>query len=93
MAIIRFTAEQVRQALLPSIMQKYTGAPNIRIVDAADCEGIACGERMESLLPSEEYERWLDCHAERPPVRPHSHLIVRGIEPETSESIFAIFRA
>jgi|GEM_PF-5125107 hypothetical protein len=92
MAIIHFTAEQIREALLPSITPEYTGAPNIRIVDAAECEGIACGKRLESALPSEDYARWLDSHAERPPVRPHSHLIVRGVEPETNESIFAIFR-
>jgi hypothetical protein len=90
MPIIHFTAEQVREAMLPP----FTGAGEVTIGEdgADDCEGVACGERPQLVLPSDEYARWLDCHAEQPPVRPHSHMVVRGRMPLTRRVMFAVFK-
>jgi hypothetical protein len=70
----------------------YAGDASVRIEDASDCEGIGCGERLESALPTEDYELWLETHPERPPVGDHSHLVVHGDNPETSEMILAVFK-
>ncbi len=93
MALIHFTAEDVRHALLPSLGPEYAGQTVIRIDEnVGDCEGIACGERPESAFSSEDLAFWLETHAERPPMPQHSHLVVRGSDPETRESIFAVLR-
>jgi hypothetical protein len=93
MALIHFTAADARQSLLPSIGPGHAGQTVIRIDEnVSDCEGIACGERLESMFSNEDLALWLETHAERPPVSRHSHLVVRGSDPETRASIFAVFR-
>jgi hypothetical protein len=90
--IHHFNAERVREAVLPPLTDKYAGEVAIGHEDADECEGVRCGERLEAALSSEEYARYLDSHAERPPLAPHSHMIVRGREPQTRSLIFAVFK-
>ena len=91
MSVIRFTKEDVRRSMLPPLTAGYTGMVAISCEEARECEGIKCGERLEAVFSAEDLARWHESHAERPPLRPHWHLTVRGIDPETRELIFAIF--
>jgi hypothetical protein len=92
MPIIRLTKEEKRLAGLTPMPLNYTGDVSMRIEDASDCEGIGCGERMESVLSAGEYQLWLETHPARPPVAAHSHLIVHGDNPKTLEATMAIFK-
>jgi hypothetical protein len=91
MSVIRFTQEDARWIMLPPLTAGYTGVVAISCEEARECEGIKCGERPEAVLSAEDLARWHDCHAERPLLRPHWHLTVRGVDPETRELIFAVF--
>jgi len=77
--------------MLPSLTTDYTGVVAISCEEARECEGIKCGERLEAAFSAEDLGRWHDCHAERPPLRHHWHLTVRGLDPETREIISAVF--
>jgi hypothetical protein len=55
----------------------------MHIEDADDCEGLVCAARLEMALSKEEQTRWLEFHAERPPLGKHSHLVAQGRSPET----------
>jgi len=93
MAIIHFTAEVARQAGLSPKGPEHARQMLARIEEnVSDCEGIACGERLEAAFSSDDLALWLETHIERPPVARHSHLVIRGMEPETREFIFAICR-
>jgi hypothetical protein len=92
MPILHFTAEDKRQALLSSLTAGHLGMVTIRLEDADDCEGLECGERLEAALSTEDLALWHETHAERPPVAAHSHLIASGKNPETLESVYAIFK-
>jgi len=90
MALIHFTPEDYAWVNLPPLTPNHQGPIAIRIEEAADCEGIACGERLEAALSPEDLERWHETHANRGPVQPHSHMIATGLDPQTRSSIIAI---
>ena len=90
MPVISFTPEEKEEAMLPAFTA--AGEVAIGIENADDCEGIRCGERLESAFSAEQYAQWIEFHAERPPVAPHSHMVVRGADPKTRANIFAIFK-
>lgn len=72
MPLISFTGEQIRAPL-------QSAETNLRIEDAAQCDGQCCGNYQEDggkpLTP-----------------RLHSHLVVTGIDPNTTPRFVAIFK-
>ena len=92
MAIVHITAEDRRLAALPLLTPEYGGEVGVSYQENVDCEGIACGERMEAAFSAEELARWHEWNADRGPMPPHSHMIVRGLNPETQPCILAVLK-
>ena len=92
MAILHFTGEDVRQLLLPQLTEDYPGQVSVGWEAADDCEGIACGERIEAGFSPEKLALWHEWNADRGPMPRHSHMSVRGVDRETRPSIFAVLK-
>ena len=92
MALIHFTPEDKAIALLVNVDPMEAEQILIRIEAAPDCKGIGCGERMELLLSVEDYDKWLEFHNPRPPIEEHSHLVIRGVKPDTLPMIWKVSR-
>jgi len=90
MAILHFTQEDAQRAVLQQITPNHCGEVYIHLEPADNCEGLACGARLESSFASDDYARWLDYNERRPPMPLHSHLIVSGKNPDTRKSISPI---
>ena len=91
MAMIHFTEEDKRLGSLGEFGLAHPGEIIVHIEDAEACEGLKCAERLEAALTTEQYATWLEFHSERPPVGKHSHLVARGLRPDTRPSITAVF--
>jgi hypothetical protein len=59
---------------------------------ADDCEGVACGERPELMLPTDEYRAYVSTHGERPQIGRHSHMVVSGDRPPARSQYVAVFK-
>jgi hypothetical protein len=87
MPIIRFTENDKQLLSLAKLGPAHPGEIVVHIEEAEDCEGLACGERLEMALPPEEYAKWVDSHAEKPALEKHFHLVVQGQSPLTLPAI------
>ena len=92
MAILCITAKSRRLACLPGLEPSHPGEVFVGPEKAEDCEGLACGERPEMALSAKEYAKWAEYHAERPPLKSHSHLVAYGLDPETRRSVTLVPR-
>jgi hypothetical protein len=92
MAIIQYTPEERRQIMLSPLDADHRGSIEIGSRDAVDCEGVECGARLEAALSAEDLECFHDTHPVRSPMPGHSHMVVRGVNPETPIQVFAVLK-
>ena len=94
MALIHFTEEDEREFLRDPAGRDPVDSEEwwIGWEDSGDCEGVRCGERLEFMLPPEEYAASVRIHGERGPLGPHSHMILYGERPATRRRYYAVLK-
>jgi hypothetical protein len=92
MALIHFTEEDISEFLRDPVGRDPAASEEswIGSEEASDCEGVRCGERLELVLPPEEYAAYIGIHGERRALGPHSHMVLYGARPATRRRYYAV---
>jgi hypothetical protein len=94
MALIHFTEEDISEFLRDPVGRDPAASEEswIGSEEASDCEGVRCGERLELVLPPEEYAAYIGIHGERGPLGPHSHMVLYGERPARRRRYYAVIK-